>query len=165
MGARRCLAESAWLAPRQAGRAQTEFAAQGMPVAPEGRGAEGGWHDALNGGLQPNTVYVLANGRSDVTDAAGWVGGEGYDGGHLIATLFGGAGERINLVPQLASVNRGEFREMEKIRAEALRAGKSVKVEVSPVYAGASKVPSEIDVVFSIDGVAHVRSFANASGG
>lgn len=96
---------------------------------------------------------------------AGRVGGEGYDGRHLIATLFGGAGERINLVPQLASVNRGEFREMEKMWAEALRAGKSVKVEVSPVYAGATKVPGDIDVVFSIDGVTHVRSSANTSGG
>lgn len=189
----RGLAESERLAQLQAGRAQAEFAAQGMPVVREVPGQKGAWNDALNGGLQPNTAYVLANGHSYVTDAAGRVtraeatldlgklntgdrnayqqvmagrvGGEGYDGGHLIATLFGGAGERINLVPQLASVNRGEFREMEKMWAEALRAGKSVKVEVSPVYAGATKVPTEIDVVFSIDGVTHVRSFANTSGG
>lgn len=68
-------------------------------------------------------------------------------------------------MPQLASVNRGDFREMEKAWAEALRAGKTVKVEVSQAYAGTNKVPTEMDVIYSIDGLTRTRSFSNTSGG
>ena len=189
----RGLAEVERAAQVQAARAEAHYAAQGMAVVRETPGQRGAWNAGLNGPLQPNTAYVLANGHSYVTDATGRVtradatldlaklgsgdrnvyqqvvsgriGGEGYDGGHLIGTLFGGAGERINLVPQLSSVNRGEFRAMEKMWADALVANKSVKVEVSPVYPGGSAVPTEIKVTYWIDGVRDTQVFGNLRGG
>jgi len=189
----RGLAEVERAAQVQAARAEAHYAAQGMTVVRETPGQRGAWNDTLNAPLQPSTAYVLANGHSYVTDAAGRVaradatldlaklgtgdrnvyqqvvsgriGGEGYDGGHLIGTLFGGAGERINLVPQLSSVNRGEFRAMEKMWADALMANKSVKVEVNPVYAGGSAVPTEIKVTYWIDGVRDTQVFGNLRGG
>ena len=135
-------------------------------------------------------MYLLDNGHAYMTDAlgrvtkaegvldlkrvdpntyqqliAGQVGGEGYEGGHLIAKLFGGAGERINLIPQLSAVNRGELRVMEKEWADAIRAGKEVMVEVSPIYAGSSKAPNNLLVKYWIDGAPGVRQFPNKAGG
>ncbi|KQY89264.1 DNA/RNA non-specific endonuclease [Pelomonas sp. Root1444] len=183
----RGLAEWERAAQLQAARAEAQFTAQGITVVREVPGQKGAWNDALNGGLKPNTGYVLANGHSYVTDAAGRVtraegdlsalirsdrnlyqqvrageiGGQGYEGGHLIGSLFGGAGEKINLVPQLTSVNRGEYRAMERTWAEAIRDGKQVKVEVSPVYAGGSQVPTKIEVIYWIDGQRAVQTFRN----
>ncbi len=106
--------------------------------------------------VDPNTYQQLI---------AGQVGGQGYEGGHLIAKLFGGAGERINLIPQLSAVNRGEFRVMEKEWADAIRAGKEVRVEVSPIYAGSSKVPDSLDVTYWINGKPVSRLIPNRPGG
>jgi hypothetical protein len=98
--------------------------------------------------------------------AAGHAGGDGYDGGHLIASLFGGAGERINLVPQLAKVNRGEFRAMEGEWAKAVLGGSEVKVSVRPVYPEGGGVPDRIVVDSWIDGIRQLpRVFENTSGG
>ena len=163
---------------------------EGREVVRETRGQVGDWNSALSADLKPNAVYILDNGHSYFTDTAGRVmradgtldlgkvdrntyqqvmaghiGGDGYDGGHLIATLFGGAGEKINLVPQLSSVNRGEFRAMEKTWADALRDGKTVKVEVSPVYATGGSVPTELVARWWIDGVPAQRRFPNVQGG
>ncbi len=94
------------------------------------------------------------------------MGVEGRDGGHLIASLFGGAGERINLVPQLSSVNRGEFRAMEAEWAKAVLAGAEVKVTVRPVYTDGSNVPAQIVVNHSINGVQQpTRRLDNTHGG
>ena len=158
---------------RQVQAVEQAARARGLEVVREVPGARGQWNDALSGSLKPNAVYLLDNGHAYMTDAlgrvtkaegvldlkrvdpntyqqliAGQVGGEGYEGGHLIAKLFGGAGERINLIPQLSSVNRGEFRVMEKEWADAIRAGKEVKVEVSPIYSGSSKVPDDLLVKY-----------------
>jgi filamentous hemagglutinin len=97
--------------------------------------------------------------------AAGHVGGEGYDGGHLIASLFGGACERINLVPQLSSVNRGEFREMERQWAQAVLDQKTVRVEVLPVYVEGSTVPQSIVARWSINGTWSEKTFPNLKNG
>lgn len=77
----------------------------------------------------------------------------------------GGAGERINLIPQLSSVNRGEFRVMEKEWADAIRAGREVKVEVSPIYAGSSEVPDAIVAKWTVDGQTFRKTFPNTPGG
>ena len=163
---------------------------EGLQVVTARNGSKGDWNADLNGQFKPNTVYLLDNGHAYTTDtlgrvvkadgvldvgkadrntwqqaAAGHVGGEGYDGGHLIASLFGGAGERINLVPQLSSVNRGDFREMERQWAQAVLDGKTVRVEVSPVYAAGSNVPTEIVAQWWIDGVPTYRQFPNTKSG
>ncbi len=54
-----------------------------------------------------------------------------YDGGHLIATLFQGPAEKVNLVPQLKEQNRhGEWRQMEREWAADLDEGKGVEVDI-----------------------------------
>jgi len=187
----RGLAEWERAAQLQAARAEAAFTAQGIQVVREIPGQKGAWNDALNGGLQSNTAYVLANGQSYLTDAAGRVaraegdlsallrsdrnlyqqvrageiGGAGYEGGHLIGSLFGGAGEKINLVPQLIEINRGAYRDMERMWANAIRDGKSVRVEVSPVYNNAGQVPAEIKVRYWIDGIARSETFPNIKPG
>jgi hypothetical protein len=159
---------------------------EGLELITERGGVRGDWNPALNQSLKPNAVYLLDSGHVYKTDAAGRVvqaeatleagkvdrnawqqllagreGGQGYDGGHLIATLFGGAGEKINLVPQLSTVNRGEFREMERQWALALDAKQVVRVEVRPVYSDHSRLPSLIDVQYSIDGKPYRQTFGN----
>ncbi len=49
--------------------------------------------------------------------------------------------------------------------AEAMQAGKEVRVEVSPVYAAVGEVPTRIDVRYWIDGAATKRVFPNTPGG
>ncbi len=168
-------------------RARTE----GLELITERNGTKGDWNAALNGDLKPNALYLLDNGHAYATDAAGRVtradgvldvskadrntwqqaaaghaGGQGYDGGHLIATLFGGAGEKINLVPQLSTVNRGEFRVMEAEWAKAVLAGQEVKVSVRPVYSGTLGVPDRIVVDAWVNGVRQApRTFENKLGG
>jgi filamentous hemagglutinin len=164
--------------------------AEGLELITERAGAKGGWNGALNSELKPNSVYLLNNGHAYTTDTlgrvskaeglldigkmdrnayqqlmAGQVGGAGYEGGHLIATVLGGAGEKINLIPQLTAVNRGEFRVLEKEWADAIKAGKEVKVEVSPIYSGSGRVPTSIDVTYRIDGKPVSRLFPNTPGG
>ena len=175
---------------RHIGEVEALAAREGLPVVRESSGTKGAWSEALNGELKPGTVYILESGHTYVTDAlgrvskaegvldllkvdrntyqqimAGKIGGEGYDGGHLLATLYGGAGEKVNLIPQLSAVNRGEFREMERTWADAIREGKSVKVEVSPVYSNAGKVPDVVEVRYWVDGVLKERTFPNKPGG
>lgn len=170
--------------------AEAEAREAGRFVIREVPGKKGDWNAALSGELKSNATYVLTNGHTYTTDTlgrvvkaegtlnpatvdrnayqqllAGRAGGDGYDGGHLIGTLVGGAGEKINLVAQLSSVNRGEFRVMEKSWAEAMQAGKEVRVEVSPVYAAVGEVPTRIDVRYWIDGAATKRVFPNTPGG
>lgn len=179
---------------RQVQAVEQAAKARGLEVIREVPGGKGAWNDGLNASLKPNAVYVLDNGHAYMTDAlgrvskaeglldvsnlrkmdrntyqqlvAGKVGGEGYEGGHLIATLFGGAGEKINLIPQLAAVNRREFRVLEREWADAIRAGKDVKVEVRPVYVGTSKIPDEVVVDHWVNKVRQPpRAFPNKPGG
>ncbi len=175
---------------RQVQAVEQAAKARGLEVIREVPGVKGAWNDGLNTSLKPGAVYLLDNGHAYMTDAlgrvskaeglldvtkmdrnayqqlmAGKVGGEGYEGGHLIATLFGGAGEKINLIPQLAAVNRGEFRVLEKEWADAIRAGKEVKVEVSPIYLGSSKVPDTVVARWWVNGVPEQRIFPNKPGG
>lgn len=186
----RALADAERAAQVNAAAAEARALAEGRTVIRETPGTKGDWNANLNGPLQSNATYVLANGHSYATDAAGrvtraegvldvnkvdrntWqqaaaghVGGEGYDGGHLIATLFGGAGERINLVPQLATVNRGAYRAMEQEWAKAVLDGKAVKVEVSPIYSAGSQVPNTLEVRYWIDGKLFEREFPNLKPG
>ena len=175
---------------RQVQAVEQAAKARGLEVIREVPGGKGAWNDGLNASLKPSAVYLLDNGHAYLTDTlgrvtkaegvldvrrvdpntyqqliAGQAGGQGYEGGHLIAKLFGGAGERINLIPQLSSVNRGEFRVMEKEWADAIRAGKEVKVEVSPIYAGSGRVPTKIDVTYWIAGTRDTKTFVNTPGG
>lgn len=73
-------------------------------------------------------------------------------GGHLIARVFGGAGEALNLVPMDKRLNGpgGKWYEMEKTWTQALDAGKTVKVDIQPVYSGGSTRPDSFVVIHTI---------------
>ena len=54
---------------------------------------------------------------------------------------------------------------MEKEWADAIKAGKEVKVEVSPIYAGSGKVPDAIVAKWTVDGQTFRKTFLNTPGG
>lgn len=72
------------------------------------------------------------------------------DGGHLIANVFGGPSELINVVPQDWFQNeRGAWRALEREWERLLADGHEVEVQVEPVYEGASGRPSALVVVWA----------------
>ncbi|WP_252180145.1 DNA/RNA non-specific endonuclease [Endozoicomonas sp. 4G] len=90
-------------------------------------------------------------------------GREGDDGGHMIASIFNGPGEQINLLPMESNLNRGEWKRMENKWAAALaeEPPKQVSVEIRPIYEEGSKRPSSFDVFYEVDGKEHFSSFEN----
>lgn len=72
----------------------------------------------------------------------------GDHGGHLIASMFGGPGEGINIVAMNAKFNgsSGEWYKMEQVWQKALDSKKSVKVKIEPIYSGNSKRPDSFDI-------------------
>lgn len=61
---------------------------------------------------------------------------DGDEGGHLIASIFNGPGERLNLLPMNGNLNKGAWKVMENTWARELREGKDVKVSIRPSYIG-----------------------------
>jgi hypothetical protein len=85
----------------------------------------------------------------------GKLGGDGFDGGHLIANFLGGGPEKINMVAMLKEINRGgghSYYNFENEVSKALGNDGAVKVKfsVDPVYEGTSKVPSILDVGYKV---------------
>lgn len=74
------------------------------------------------------------------------------DGGHLIGHQLGGVGERVNIVPQLSSQNRGAYRTLENQWAQMAANGDRVDVTVTPVYVGDALRPTRIDVTYTVNG-------------
>ena len=76
-------------------------------------------------------------------------------GGHLIASMFKGPGEGINIVPMDKTFNGGggEWGKLEKTWQDALKQNKEVKVLIQPIYSGTSKRPTEFRVIESINGI------------
>lgn len=76
------------------------------------------------------------------------------DGGHVIASMFGGSGDIDNLVAQARSVNRsgGDWYKMEQGWAKALKDGGSVSVKIKINYEGDSLRPSDFEVLQRING-------------
>jgi filamentous hemagglutinin len=75
-------------------------------------------------------------------------------GGHLIAAVFGGAGEAINLVPMDKTLNGtgGKWYALEQEWLDALESGSNVKVDIQPVYSGSSTRPDSFVVKYEVDG-------------
>ncbi|MDZ7923109.1 MAG: DNA/RNA non-specific endonuclease [Marinagarivorans sp.] len=144
-------------------------------------GARGAWDKRINGDLDPNQVYKLDNGHAFITDDKGrvtQVGGDldpekfdrnyyqqrlagkaenatGYDGGHLIGTQLGGAGDKINLVPMTSGLNRGRYLQMENEIAKAMLDPnvKNVSIKIDVGYPPTNTVtPNKIQVTAIIDG-------------
>ena len=76
----------------------------------------------------------------------------GDEAGHLFADMFGGSRFLDNLVAQSFNVNRSEYRKMENIWQRALKAGKSVYVDIDLNYEGNSFRPTSFDITYYIDG-------------
>lgn len=142
-------------------------------------GSKGNWSKMANGKLDADSAYVLSNGDSYTTDTAGRIKGVegelsattmdrntyqqlcagksgcvGDDGGHMIASSLGGAGDRINMVPQASTLNRGDWKAMENELRDFVNAGKTVTVKIEVGYpAGGGVRPSEFRVIQTIDGI------------
>jgi len=136
-------------------------------------------------GLEPNTQSTIggyhfatdgygrlkrANGKLDLTTGqrnienqvrAGRMGQPGDDGGHLFAAQFNGPKDAINLVPQNANLNRGEWKSMEMDWKRHIQDGKSVNVDIRPRYTGDSVRPSTFVVRYDVDGKMHRKTFIN----
>ena len=81
--------------------------------------------------------------------------GEAADqGGHLIASALGGAGDKINLVPMDKILNNGSWKTMETSLGKALEQGQSVSVKIDVGYpeAGGTR-PSSFTVLRTINGI------------
>ena len=168
-----------------AAAAVVKLKAEGLDVIKATVGTKGSWERTINGVLEPRTAYVLDNGHTYVTDTAGRVnavvadldllkmdrnpyqqcttghcGNAGDQGGHLIAATLGGAGDRVNLVPQAATLNNGPWKAMENEFKAALDGGKSVSIKIDVGYPpGGGVRPSEFVVTSMVDGERAVKRF------
>ena len=133
---------------------------EGKNIVVVDSGKKGAWNKAMNK-PEPNTVYKVDGDKTFHTDAqgrtslaastlsptkndrngyqqckAGKCGNTGDEGGHLIASIFNGPGEKLNLVPMDGNLNKGAWKSMENTWAKALKDGKPVDVKIEPVYSG-----------------------------
>jgi filamentous hemagglutinin len=153
-------------------------------------GSKGAWTKEINK-PEPNTIYKVDGNKSYQTDSLGRVekvesnlsltkndrntyqqcvagkcGVSGDEGGHLIASVFNGPGERLNLLPMNGNLNKGAWKVMENTWASALKQGQTVGVKIEPVYSGSSVRPDRFTVRYSIDGGRPVIvDFKNSPGG
>ncbi|WP_392552716.1 DNA/RNA non-specific endonuclease [Orbus wheelerorum] len=152
-------------------------------------GGKGNWNKALNN-PEPNKIYKVDGNKIFHTDdigrlkqveaelkletldrntyrqlKAGKQGIEGDEGGHLIAAIFNGSGEKINMLPMNSNLNRGAWKQMENTWAKALQDGKTVNVKIEPLYEGTNLRPDSFKVKYVIDGKTKYLDFENAAGG
>ncbi|EBA9414188.1 DNA/RNA non-specific endonuclease [Salmonella enterica] len=153
-------------------------------------GSKGNWNKELNN-PKPNTIYKVDDNKIFKTDSqgrtesvestlawstndrntyqqckAGKCGVDGDEGGHLIASIFNGPGEKLNLVPMDGNLNKGAWKKMENTWANALKDGKQVNVKVEPSYSGSNVRPDSFTVTYQIGNERPVREiFNNAPGG
>ena len=107
-----------------------------------------------------------ADRSGDIQRRIGDLGGTGYDGGHLLANMFGGGPEDVNLVPMLKDVNRGagdSFGQLEGKWRQLIdqNPGTKIEVRVEPHYSGDVPTPDRIDVTWTVDGVPKRARFFN----
>ncbi|WP_342755385.1 hemagglutinin repeat-containing protein [Pantoea sp. MBD-2R] len=153
-------------------------------------GQKGAWNKNLNK-PEPNTIYQVDGNKTYYTDElsrttnvtaslslsksdrntyqqckAGKCGSTGDEGGHLIASIFNGPGEKLNLVPMNGNLNKGAWKQMENSWATALKDGRKIDVNIQPIYSGNNTRPDRVIVQYSIDGSRPVNvDFKNSPGG
>ncbi|MFT8230456.1 hemagglutinin repeat-containing protein [Pseudomonas guariconensis] len=153
-------------------------------------GGKGSWTKELHK-PEPNTIYKVDGNKTYQTDSLGRVvkvesnlsltkndrntyqqcvagkcGIDGDEGGHLIASIFNGPGERLNLLPMNGNLNKGAWKTLENQWASALKEGKSVGVQIEPVYTGGSVRPEKFTVTYQIGSERPIReTFVNSPGG
>lgn len=72
--------------------------------------------------------------------------------GHLVADLFGGSPKLDNLVSQDGLVNLKDYRKLEILWYNALKAGKKVEVSIKLSYEANSKRPKEFNIRYRLEG-------------
>lgn len=104
------------------------------------------------------------------TKKAGKEGGPAYagqdDGGHLIASMFDGAGERINMKAMRRDLNQnGEWRDPEREWEAALKAGQGVRVDIRVIYEpGSKELRAEgFNIEYWINGKIERRTLSNVA--
>ena len=86
----------------------------------------------------------------------------GDDRGHLFADIFNGDNSMANIVAMNGDLNKGAYKSLENTWADALKAGKKVKVSGELVYSGNSQRPDKVIVRYVIDnGDEIVKTFVN----
>jgi len=144
----------------------------------ETQGRKGGWNEKLNKPQGGNTYEITetsyefktdSDGRTNKVKAdlsleegdrnryqqrkAGGADRQATDqGGHLIANIFKGPGEGINLVAMGFDLNNGAWKSLETKWAKALGEGKGVRVSIDVRYAGSSRRPSVFEITYKIEG-------------
>lgn len=141
-----------------------------------------------NGDLLPNNEYTINENNTYKTDEQGRIvsfetkptytdeggrnlkeqreiGGEDRkendDGGHLVAKVLGGSEGRENLVPMRSTINRSDYKKMEKEIADACKDNKEVSLQGELEYDGDSQRPSMISTEYQIDDKRTVSCFDN----
>lgn len=79
----------------------------------------------------------------------------GYDeGGHGLANRLGGPNEDINLTPMSRTINNGEYKRHERIIAQAVKNGQSVKINIQNIYKSGDESLRPISYIYEyvIDG-------------
>ena len=64
-----------------------------------------------------------------------------------------------------SNLNRGAWKKMENGWDKALNTGKNVRVNIKPIYTGASRRPDVFNVNYWIDGKKNTEFFKNGNGG
>lgn len=105
--------------------------------------------------------------RKNIADSKAKIGKgdelETDDRGHLIAARFDGGNGLENMTPQDAHVNRSEVKKLENDLAKEIKKGKTVDIQIAPVYDGDSRRPSGYIYEYTIDGQTDERFFENGS--
>ena len=93
-------------------------------------------------------------------------------GGHLLASMFGGAGEGINIVAMNKQLNGnshafGTFGRMELKWARKLLEDSNINISINikPIYTGNSLRPDSFEVIEVIDGIENFHFIDNIAGG
>jgi|GEM_PF-1903435 len=125
-----------------------------------------GYHYTTDGYGRTKSVkgkLDLIPGQRDIKNQmkAGKMGQPGDDGGHLIGVQFNGPKDTINVVPQNANLNRGEWKSMEMDWKRHVQDGKTINVDIRPRYTGDSVRPSTFVVRYEVDGKMYRKTFIN----
>lgn len=117
------------------------------------------------GPINPQSEILARRSRSAQSNAGKPNREHSDDGGHYVAPRFGGTHEAFNHFAQDANLNRGPYRVLEDKWDAYRKAGKSVRITITPRYDGLSKRPKSLDIYYVVDGMENQKSFRNRKGG
>ena len=117
------------------------------------------------GPINPQSEILTRRSRSTQRNAGKPNRLHSDDGGHYVAPRFGGPHDAFNHFAQDSNLNRGPYRVLEDQWDAYRKAGKSVRITITPRYDGLSKRPKSLDIYYVVDGMENQKSFRNRKGG